>query len=355
MIEKIEKKFILIAALFLFISEITNAQVQTESMLKRKQENFLEWKFGMFIHFGMGTFANREWATGHEDPGLFNPSQFNAEQWVIEAKSAGMKYAVLTAKHTGGYCLWPSEFTDNHDITAFYNYKNGKGDIVKDYVNACKKYGLKVGLYYCLPGDYSERYGNIEDKVRGFKITCEQEDLHGLPPEAKGDFQNFIENQITELLTKYGDIDLLWFDQFGNKYTGKYWLRLKELVHRLQPNCVVIANNSRNFNQTDIFSYEYPYFHSINQMEKALPPENNIIPSEVSDAVATHDWFWNNERPQVLQNAEDIVGRLQICNSRNSNYLLNVQPDKNGLISGPFLVRLREIGDLIREKRILKN
>lgn len=353
--EKIERIIILLAILFAIIPEITHAQVQTKSLLKEKQENFLNWKFGMFIHFGMGTFVNREWATGHENPGSFNPSQLNVEQWILEAKSAGMKYAVLTAKHTGGYCLWPSEYTDTHDMTAFYNYKDGKGDLVKDYVNACRKHGLKVGLYYCLPGDYSERHGNLEDKERGYKIAVEQEDLNGLPPEAKGDFQNFIENQITELLTNYGDIDLFWFDQIGNKYTGKYWLQLKELVHRLQPNCIVIANNSRNYNQTDIFSYEFPYFHRINQMENALPPENNINPGEVSDAIAVHDWFWNNEKPQILQSAEDIVGRLQISNDRNSNYLLNVQPDRNGLINGLYLERLREVGDLIREKGLLKD
>lgn len=351
---KIGRSLLMLSMLFAILPENTKAQIQSESKLKEKQAHYLTWKFGMFIHFGMGTFVNREWATGHEDPGLFNPSQLNVEQWIVEAKSAGMKYTVLTAKHTGGYCLWPSKYTDTHDVSAFYNYKDGKGDIVKEYVNACRKHQMKVGLYYCLPGDYSVKHGNMEDNARGYKITGGQEDLHGLPPEAKGDYQQFIENQITELLTNYGKIDLLWFDQFGNKYTGKYWLQLKELVHRLQPDCIVLANNSRSYEQTDIFSYEFPYYHRINQMEKALPGEDNVNPGEVSDAIAVHDWFWNNERPQVLQPAEDIADRLKISNERNSNYLLNVQPDRNGLISGLFLERLREAGEIIREKGILK-
>jgi alpha-L-fucosidase len=353
--QKIVKIAILLATVFLIAPEISNAESPKKHTLEEKQAAFLDWKFGMFIHFGMGTFANREWATGHEDPGLFNPGQLDIDQWIKEAKSAGMKYAVLTVKHTGGWCLWPSEHTQTHDMTAFRNYKNGKGDIVREFVDACRNHGIKIGFYYCLPGDYSTRHGNLEDAARGYKITDQQQDLHGLPPEAKGDFAGFIEKQITELSTRYGEIDVFWFDQYNNGYTKKHWPEFKNLVHKLQPNCVVIGNNALDYKVTDIHSYEYP-IHIKNRSGRALPPENNENPSEVCDAIASGmSWFWNNERKQELQSAKDIVERLEICNRRNSNYLLNVQPDRDGLISGKYLERLREIGLLIKDKGLFEN
>ncbi|MCK9640028.1 MAG: alpha-L-fucosidase [Prolixibacteraceae bacterium] len=342
--------FVIVTLLFVFHAKMAIAQGQSESMLRKKQTDFLDWKFGMFIHFNMGTFVNREWATGYEDPLVFNPRKLNCNQWAKAAKTAGMRYAVLTVKHTGGWCLWDSKYT-THDITAFKNYKEGKGDIVREYVNAFRKHGLKVGLYYCLPGDYSTKLGSNEDKVRGYKITGQQEDLHGLPPEAKGDYAGFIEKQITELLTKYGVIDEIWFDQYNNKYTAKNWQQLKNLVHKLQPNCIVIANNSLDFNETDIQSYEYPYWKSVNKMDRALPAENNSNPGEVCDCIVDGPyWFWNTENQIVLQSANDIVNRLQVCNERSSNYLLNVQPDRDGLISGAYFKRLHEVGNLIKKR-----
>jgi len=203
-----------------------------------RQEEFLNWRFGMFLHFNMSTFSGSEWSNGYEDTLLFNPSDLDCGQWADAAKAAGMKYAVLTVKHTGGWCLWDSKFT-KHDIARFSNYKNGKGDIVREFVDAFRSRGLKVGLYYCLPGNFSNRFGN--------KLECGQENLYGLFPEAVGDFEWYIESQVKELLTNYGKIDLMWFDQYKNPYTGKYWKNLKALVSEIQPQCVVIANNSTNF------------------------------------------------------------------------------------------------------------
>ena len=314
--------------------------------LQNKQSEFLKWEFGMFMHFNMGTFVNREWATGYEDPLAFNPRKLNCNQWAKAAKSAGMKYGVLTIKHTGGWCLWPSQFT-THGIQAFKNYKGGKGDIVREFVDAFRKNGLKVGFYYCLPGDYSTKYGNKEDILKGYKITKDQKDLHGLPPEAQGDYTGFIEKQITELLTNYGIIDEIWFDQYGNKYTAKDWQKIKVLVHKLQPNCIVLANNSNDYKDTDIYSYEFPYWKSVKKLEKAMPPVNNTNPSEVCDCIVDGStWFWNSENPLKLQDAQVIVDKLQTCNKRKANYLLNVQPDRDGLISGEFLKTLKEIGKI---------
>ena len=112
----------------------------------------------MFIHFNMATFNNRQWATGTEDPATFAPSKLDCGQWLDAAEAAGMKYAVLTVKHTGGWCLWDSKHTERTISRSFRNFRNGQGDLVREFVDACRKRGIKVGLYYCLPGDFAKRH-----------------------------------------------------------------------------------------------------------------------------------------------------------------------------------------------------
>lgn len=306
-----------------------------ETLLAEKHEDFLKWRFGIFFHFNMGTFTDQEWATGHEDPLLFNPDKLDCGQWVREAKNAGMTYAVLTVKHTGGWCLWDSKYTD-HDMTAMKNYMDGKGDIVREFTDACHANGMKVGLYYCLPGDYSEN-----------KLRPGQEDLHGMPPEAQGNYQDFIEKQITELFTQYGDIDITFIDQFMNPYTGEHWQRLKSLIHELQPGCIVVANNASDYKDTDIISYEYPWL--VSQGKPGVPPADNDQVAEVSDCIVNGQiWFWHAANWIVLKPADEIVGRLRYSNAHKANYLLNVQPDNHGLISGKYLETLRKIGEINR-------
>jgi alpha-L-fucosidase len=307
---------------------------QSDETLKKKQEEFLKWKFGMFLHFNMSTFSGSEWSNGYEDTTLFRPSRLDCNQWLEAAKAAGMKYTVLTVKHTGGWCLWDSKYT-RHDIARFSNYKNGKGDIVRDFVNACRTNDIKAGLYYCLPGNFSNRFGN--------KLECDQQDLHGLFPEATGDFEWYIEKQVEELLTNYGNIDLIWFDQYQNRYTGKYWQQLKSLVHRLQPECIVIANNSKKFEETDITGYEYPYLKEAFPGTE-LPPEGNLNASEVCDYLDERGWFWH-PGSEKIQEVKDVFDRMKLCNSRKSNYLLNVPPDTSGLLPDAYVKTLRAIGE----------
>ncbi|MBN1819945.1 MAG: alpha-L-fucosidase [Prolixibacteraceae bacterium] len=335
---KLRSGLTLLPVLFFVLSQMTNCRssVQAESALKKKQEEFSSWKYGMFLHFNMATYIDREWATGYEDPMLFNPVNLDCGQWTEVIKSAGMKYAVFTAKHTGGWCLWDSKYT-THDITAFRNYKNGKGDIVKEFVDACREKGIKVGLYYCLPGDYSYSYGN--------SLEPGQKDFHGLPPEAEGDFEGFIEKQVTELLTGYGKIDLMWFDQYSNKYTGNNWLQLKTLVHKLQPECIVIANNADNYTDSDIIGYEYPWRIQANP-ETAIPPQENTNVSELCDCIdANGIWFWHTGEIKLLE-AEDVAARLKQFNERKTNLLLDVPPDRNGLIDSVYIKHLATIKQL---------
>ncbi|MGB6222297.1 alpha-L-fucosidase [Haloferula sp.] len=250
-------------------------------MEERRQE-FLSWKFGMFIHFNMATFYEREWANGYEDPESFSPDLLDCNQWTVAAQAAGMKYAVFTTKHTGGWCLWDSQHTASHDISAFTKFKDEEADLVKEFLSAFRACGIKVGLYYCFPGDYAGRNGAP-------KPPAGNPDLKGLPPEAQDDYVGFMKLQLEELLTQYGKIDLLWIDQFNNEYTVARWPEIFKHLKSLQPDCIVIANNSRNFSQTDIHSFEYPFL-SEHKPEQSLPPVDNSYPSEVCDKMGPE---WN--------------------------------------------------------------
>jgi alpha-L-fucosidase len=300
------------------------------------QAEFLKWKFGLFLHFNLATFNGQEWANGYEDPLTFAPTNLDCGQWADAAKAAGMKYAVLTVKHTEGYPLWDSAST-THDITAFKNFKDGKGDLVREFVDAFRARGIKIGFYYCAPGNYDNRFGNT--------LPTNQPSLHGMPPEAQGDYAGFMRQQFTELLTRYGPVDLIWCDQYRVKLKAKEWADLKALIHQLQPNCLVIANNSHKLSETDIYSYEYPIYKN----EKGYPPLTNAIPSEVCDTIVDcGNWFWQPGVDAHLRSAEDIVGVLKKCNDRQANYLLDVGPDRTGRIDDAAVKRLQEIGELRR-------
>ena len=300
-----------------------------ESERAALQKEFLKLGFGLFLHFNMATYVNREWANGYEDPALFRPDKLDCRQWADVARAASMKYGVLTVKHTGGWCLWDSDHT-THDIARFANYKNGRGDIVREFVDAFRTRGLKVGFYYCFPGDFSNpRHGNA--------VPDGKPDLHGLPPEAAGDYVGFIKKQLTELLTEYGPVDLLWIDQYRNKYTRSRWQEVRAHVRSLQPKCLVIGNNAHSLSETDIYSCEFPW------APQGMPPKGNTIPAEVCDKISK-TWFWNTtDGPKHLKDTRDIIKMLKLCNGRNANYLLNVPPDRHGLISGIHLQRMQAL------------
>lgn len=318
-------KIIYLVAALLCISTTTPSGYGRN--LDSLQKSFLDLKFGMFIHFNMATYIEGEWSTGREDPLLFNPVALDCGQWAAAAAAAHMKYAVLTVKHTGGWCLWDSAYTD-HDVTMLKNYKNGKGDLVQEFCTAFRKRNIKIGFYYCFPL-WNKKWADYQTlPIEGYS-------------EGKGDAVAFIKNQFTELLTGYGDVSVLWVDQFGAHNGGLKpgdWESIKAHVHSLQPNCIVIANNSTQFSQTDIYSYEYPYSHK-------LPPTGNTNPSEVCDKIQEAGWFWKPKGIAVNRSVDYIVNTMLIpLTNRRSNYLLNCAPDTRGLMPDDVVKRLREIG-----------
>ena len=187
----------------------------------RPTERQLQWQqleFYGFIHFGINTFTDREWGLGNESPSLFNPTELDAEQWVRAFKSAGMRGLILTCKHHDGFCLWPSKYTDYSVKSS--PWRDGRGDLVKEVSDACRKYGLKFGIYLSPWDRHEPSYGDSDR------------------------YNEFYLNQLEELLTNYGEIFAVWLDgACGEGPNGKRqvydWDAYYDLVRRLQPNAVI--------------------------------------------------------------------------------------------------------------------
>ena len=284
--------------------------------LEQLQSEFLQLKFGMFIHFGIGSGNN--------------PQGLNCDQWVDAAQLAGMKYSVLTTKHVDGFCLWDSAVT-KHDV-ASSPYKK---DIVKQFVEAFSKRGLKVGLYYAVWDRHHKRQ-------RGIMTPKKVED---------------IKTQITELLSNYGQIDYLWLDAYENIERPKCvyptvrevpWNEIYTLAKKLQPNCLVMRHPGSQYDidYTDIQIWEGA-FHRSNIMGffKRFIKEHPGWPQEVCDFIQPGNWFWKKELPpNKLRSVDYVINALETCGKNKANYLLNTAPNRNGKLDDNVVQRLKEIG-----------
>ena len=286
----------------------------------------LEWQNAelvMFIHFGMNTFTDKEWGDGTEDPAIFNPVNLDAEQWVKAAKECGFKYIILTAKHHDGFCLWPSKYT-SHSIKNS-PYKNGKGDIVKEFSDACHKHKIKFS-FYLSPWDRHEKtYGT---------------DAYNM----------YFQNQLTELLTNYGDVGEVWFDGAnGEGPNGKKqeydWDIFYSTVRHYQPNALIAAmgpdirwvgNEDGIGNETDWCIQPRRY-----SIQNASNGDRVWYPSE-SDVSIRPGWFYHLSENSQIKSVDQLVDIYFKTVGRNSNLLLNVPPDKEGLISEQDVQRLKE-------------
>jgi alpha-L-fucosidase len=268
--------------------------------------------FGMFIHYGPGTYTNRQWSnedhsnTGRSD---FNPTQtVNTDQWAATIKSAGMTFGVLTAKHHDGFALWPTAYS-TYDI-AESPYQNGNGDIVRDYTNSMRAAGLKVGIYFSIWDEYN------------------------------GDSTALVKNQLSELLQNYGTIDYLWFDGWGWKvpYPKINYDEVRNYIRSISPTTVV-ANNDHEKNPatTDVMIWEVP----IDRF-----PARDARVKDTSDTLDFNDLWFSSTYSGPPKSAQTIVDAAASVNARNSLYLLNVGPGKDGMISAKYATRLAEIGAL---------
>ena len=273
-----------------------------------------------FIHFGVNTFTGNEWGLGDETETLFNPTELDATQWARVIKNAGCKLAIITAKHHDGFCLWPSKYT-KHSVKNS-PYKNGNGDVVGEFVAACRAEGIKVGIYIS-PWDRSvKEWGTAE-------------------------YSNFFANQLTELLTDYGRIDEVWWDGAGSNETEYDWALWTGLVRALQPTAATfgsggsldtvdlrwVGNEKGVAGTTHFASLECTTItnYPAAKLNTGTQGGNAYIYSE-SDVSIRPGWFYHESQDGFVK-TPSVLDRIWFTSvGRNSNLLLNFPPDKRGLI-----------------------
>lgn len=266
--------------------------------------------FGMFLHYGMGTMVNQQWADPTTPPTRFAPSaDVDPTQWASGMQSAGMNFGVLTAKHHDGFALWPTRYSDYSIASS--GYQGGKGDIVRDYARAQRSAGLDVGIYFSI---WDRHNGN--------------------PP-------SLIRNQLRELLTQYGPIDYLWFDGWGWQipYNEVPYQQLRDFIRNVSPGTVV-ANNDHHgsLDTTDVVVWEVPV--------QGFPPADDIRPKDASDTLDGQSTWFHTSSTGAPKLARQIVTSLQQLNAGHSLYLLNVGPQEDGTIPQAYRDRLGEIGTM---------
>ena len=285
------------------------------------QQQFVDLRFGMFIHFNIPTFMDQDWADPEASPALFDPKKLDCNQWAAAARSANMSYGCLTTKHHSGFCIWDTKTTD-------YNVMHSplKKDVVREYVNAFRAKGLKTFLYYSIL--------DTHHKIRPGFITRQQVEM--------------IKAQLTELLSNYGEITALIIDGWDApwsriSYDAVPFEEIYTLIKTLQPNCLVMDLNSAKYPAealmyTDIKSYEQGAGQHISK-------ENNRLPA-LSCLPVNKNWFWKTtfpkdpvKDPKMLVN-DDIVP----FNNAWCNFILNVAPNRDGLIDENALQALQAIG-----------
>ena len=301
-------------------------------------------EFYGFLHFGVNTFTDREWGLGDEDPAIFNPVSFDANQWVRVAKDAGMTGLIITAKHHDGFCLWPSAFTE-HSVT-HSPFKNGQADIVGDLARACREAGLFFGVYLS-PWDRNHAaYGRPE-------------------------YIAYYRNQLRELLTRYGDVAEVWFDG-ANGGDGFYggarekrlidratyydWPNTHSLVRQLQPGAVMfsdagpdvrwVGNESGLAFETSNYGIDlaglYPG-HPTYDKDRAFGriDGSDWVPPEV-DVSIRPGWFYHAAEDDKVKSVSELMRIYESSVGRGANLLLNVPPNRQGLISEVDAQHLRD-------------
>ena len=314
---------------------------------------FREARFGMFIHWGLYSIPARgEWVRSDEQMpeseympyfDESNPRDYNPRAWARAAKEAGMQYVVLTAKHHDGFCLFDSQYTDFKST----NTKLGR-DIVRDFVEAVRAEGLRVGLYFTLIDWHHPDYPHYGDRYHPMRNhpECSNENR---------DFNRYLEymfNQAREICSNYGKLDLLWFDFSYDHMRGETWKATEfiEMVRSLQPN--VIIDNRLEVSGEGFGSLHdcrpTPYHGDFVTPEKFIPPqgildvEGNPMLWEVC-ATMNNNWGFNGTDP-FYKPASMLIKKLVECVSKGGNMILNVGPDAQGNIPPQSQAILRDIG-----------
>lgn len=341
----------------------TDLQFDARSVLvtpSRRQLAWQETEFYAFIHFSVNTFTNREWGDGTEPPSCFAPARLDAEQWARCIRDAGMKGAILTCKHHDGFCLWPSRYTD-HTVAASPRPR----DVVGEFSDACRRYGLKFGVYLSPWDRHSALYGT------------------GKP------YDDYFVNQLRELLTGYGPVFSVWLDgACGEGPCGKRqvydWERYYAVVRELQPDaCVSVCGpdvrwcgNEAGHTRKSEWSVVPRRARDTEKIREKSQTEDGAefrrrtisagdedlgsrdivrdepdlvwYPAEVNTSIRP-GWFYHPEEDGQVKSLEELVRIYESSVGGNAAFLLNIPPTPEGLIHENDAARLRELGAYLRE------
>lgn len=326
----------------------------------KEQLAWQQMEFTAFLHFGINTFTDNEWGHGTDSPELFNPTELDCEQWVRALKDAGFKMAILTAKHHDGFCLWQTATTEY--CVKNSPWREGKGDVVRELSDACKKHGIKFGVYLSPWDRNAPSYGDSPAYNRLFIA------------------------QLTELLTNYGRVDEVWFDgACAEGPNGKKqiydWEAILSTIRELQPNAVTAimgddvrwVGNEGGLGRTTEWSAtpytpkSYGYSAEANaalgleEMSKDLGSRELIAkaermhwyPSEV-DVSIRPGWFYHEWQDEQVRSLANLVEIYFSSVGRNSVLLLNIPPDRRGLIHEIDAARIKELRKYI-DRTFAKN
>ncbi|MBS4220434.1 alpha-L-fucosidase [Bacillus sp. FJAT-49711] len=308
---------------------------------------FLDDRFGMFIHWGLYAIPARgEWVRSVERISNedyeeyfeeFNPSHYNPREWARAAKEAGQKYAVLTTKHHDGFCLFDSKLTDYKATNTPANK-----DLIKEYVEAFREEGLKVGFYYSIIDWHHEDYPAFGDRNHPMRDneSFREKDIN---------FEQYLEymhGQVKELLTNYGKIDIMWFDFSYDDMTGEKWkaTELIQMIRDIQPDIIIDNRLGGNIKSSTPEIYAGDFYSP----EQIVPPEGIIdengeqIPWEA--CITLNDNWGYHSKDKNYKSTKQVIRTLVECVSKNGNLLLNVGPDARGIIPEESLKILQEVG-----------
>lgn len=341
------KNILIIFFLILFSCDSTYNVV--EPIPSDRQKIWQEMEYYAFIHFNMNTFTNKEWGYGDESPSTFNPTNLDTDQWAEVIKNSGMKGIIITAKHHDGFALWPSNYT-SHSVKNS-PWKNGEGDLIKDLEKSCRKFGLKLGIYLS-PWDRNH------------------------PDYGTKKYISYFRNQLTELLTNYGEIFEVWFDG-ANGGSGFYggtneirkvdkktyydWENTHKIIRELQPNAVIFSDagpdirwvgNEKGYANKTTWSniYKDSVYGGMPDYYKFSSGQENgshFIPTE-TDVSIRPGWYYHPEEDDKVKSLEKLIDIYFNSVGLNSSLLLNIPVDTRGLIHENDTKRLYELNNYIR-------
>ena len=282
-------------------------------------------EFGVILHFSTNTFLDREWGDGTASPAVFNPTQFDPDQWMKAIHDSGAKYVVLIAKHHDGFCLWPTQQT-NYSVKSS-PWKGGNGDVVGDVARAARKYGLKFGVYLSPWDRHEPRYKD------------------------SAEYDKYYNAELEELAQNYGDLVEFWLDGAGSAGHIYDFKKIIETLRTYQPNTVVFA---------DTGLFEYGDARWVGNEAGIVDYENwNVIdrhgyrrwrPVEADTPLRNLHWFWHPNDEASLKSLDALLSTYDKTVGRGAQLMLGVAPDNRGLLPDSDVKRLEELGAAVRKR-----